>query len=155
MAKFRIGVAALLTAALALAASGCGKKAPADNPYGKRDLNPATVKLLGDPHYRNLILPDELAARLANREEVYVYFFSPLCPHCLRTTPVVAPIAREMGVDMKMYNVLEFEQGWSDYAIEGTPTLVHFVDGREKSRIEGEVPAEAFRAWFQAETGRG
>ncbi len=154
MARWRIRIAALLALSLALAAAGCGGNAPADNPYGKRNLHPATIELLDDPHYQNLILPRQLAEKLRNKEEVYVYFFSPLCPHCIETTPVVQPIAQEMGIDMKMYNVLEFEQGWRDHGIEGTPTLVHYVDGAEVSRIEGSAPAEDFRAWFRAEMER-
>lgn len=150
----RRAVVAVAVLALAALAAGCGG-APKNNPYGKRNLNPATVKLLDNPLYQNLILPDDLAARLRRGEEVYVYFFSPLCPHCVRTTPVVVPLARQLGIDLKLYNVLEFEQGWTDYRIEGTPTIVHFRGGAEVGRIEGEAPEDVFRRWFQEQKGMG
>ncbi len=145
---------------LMLVLGGCGGKTSGSTPYGDKRLNPATAELLNDPLYQNIILPDELAQRLARKEEVYVYFFSPLCPHCKSTTPVVVPIAKELGIDLKMYNVLEFEQGWTDYNIKGTPTIVHFVDGEEKDRLVGgasQTPGdggfgpEDFRQWFQSQ----
>ncbi len=148
-------VPALALAALLLAA-GCGNRQEQEKAlqlYGKRNVNPATAKLLDNPLYQNVILPGELAERLRRGEEVYVYFFSPLCPHCVRTTPIVVPLAQELGVDLKLYNVLEFEQGWTDYRIEGTPTIVHFRDGAEVGRLEGELPEEQYRSWFKAEKG--
>lgn len=144
---------ALAVAILALIAGGCNRKGETSSPYGDKRLHPATAELLGDPLYQNIILPDELADRLNKQEDLFVYFFSPVCPHCKNTTPVLAPIAKEFGVDMKMYNVLEFEQGWQDYKIDGTPTLVHFVNGAEQSRVVGAVPADEFRRWFQQELG--
>lgn len=146
---------ALISMAAVALLAACSNSPQAQNsPYGSKRLHPETIQILNDPLYRNIILPDELAQRLAAKEELFVYFFSPACPHCKETTPVLVPVANEMGVDLKMYNVLEYEQGWKDYNIEGTPTLVHFVDGKERSRIVGSVGADAFREWFSRELGK-
>ncbi|OEH92726.1 thioredoxin family protein [Bacillus solimangrovi] len=118
------------------------------NPYGKADLHPETVKQLKDPNYENLILPDELDEKLNNNEAVTVYFYSPTCGHCKVTTPILKPVADELNVDLKMYNVLEFEQGWNDFEIKGTPTMIHFENGKEAYRISGENDAETFKEWF-------
>lgn len=125
------------------------KKAAEGNPYGKETLNPATVDQLKDPLYDNQILPDQLKEKLANKEEMYVYFYSPLCEHCQRTTPVLVPVSKEMGVDVKKHNVLEFPDSWDQYKITGTPTLIHFKDGQEVNRIEGEATAEELKTWFE------
>src|SRR5699024_9191262 len=77
-------------------------------------------------------------------EDVTVYFYSPTCIHCQRTTPVLVPLAEEMGVDIKKMNLLEFEDEWDTYDIEGTPTLIHFSDGEEKDRMRGEQSEEEF-----------
>lgn len=122
------------------------------NPYGKDTLHPETVKQLDDPNYQNLILPDELDKKLQNGEDVTVYFYSPTCPHCVRTTPVVAPLAKEMGVDLVQYNLLEFEQGWNDYGIESTPTIVQYKDGKEVNRIVGYQEEATFENWFNENT---
>ncbi|PAQ14323.1 thiol reductase thioredoxin [Bacillaceae bacterium SAOS 7] len=124
------------------------KEASKDNPYGKDELHPETVKQLDDPNYQNLIMPDELEKQLADGEDMTVYFFSPTCPHCVATTPVLMPLADEQGVDIKQYNVLEFEQGWNDFAIERTPTLIHFENGKEKARLVGGYPKEAYKQFF-------
>ena len=118
------------------------------NPYNKEDLNPATIDQLDDPLYQNLIMPDELESKLENGEDVTVYFFSPTCPHCKVTTPVVAPLAEDMGIDLVQYNVLEFDKAWDQYNIEGTPTIIHFEDGKEKARIVSSQSEETFKNWF-------
>jgi thioredoxin 1 len=116
-----------------------------DNPYGisASKLDPATRKQFNDPNYQNVILPDALDSKIASKEETFVYFFSPLCSHCVRTTPVVNPIAKDAGVDLKQMNLLEFEDGWNKYRITGTPTIVVFRDGKEAARIENGITATA------------
>ncbi|ANB59337.1 thioredoxin family protein [Anoxybacteroides amylolyticum] len=124
------------------------KEKAQNNPYKKAELNPATVAQLDDPNYKNIILPDELAKKLKNHETVTVYFYSPTCPHCHKTTPIVIPMAKKMGIDLKLFNLLEFEEGWDTYHIDGTPTIVHFEKGKEVKRIDGYHEESVFRDWF-------
>ena len=119
------------------------------NPYGKDDLKSSTVDQLDDPNYQNLILPDELDKKLADKSDITVYYYSPECQHCVRTTPVVAPLAEEMGIDLVQYNILEFEQGWNDYGIVETPTIIHYENGEEQARISGYQEKEVFKNWFE------
>lgn len=100
----------------------------------------------------NQVLPEDLQKKLANKENVTVYFYSPECTHCQQTAPIVVPLAKEMGINLLQYNVLEFEQGWDDYNIEGTPTIVQFKNGKEAARIVGFNEKEAFRTWFNENT---
>lgn len=110
-----------------------------DNIYGipAKKLNALTVAQLGDPNYQNIILPKDLEQKLQNKENGFVYFFSPECSHCKETTPYLMPMSKELGVDMKQFNLLEFKEGWDQYRIKYTPTLVYFKDGKEAERIEG------------------
>lgn len=119
------------------------------NPYNKENLKASTINQLDDPNYQNLILPDELAASLKNKENKTVYFYSPECVHCQKTTPVVAPLAEEMGIDLVQYNLLEFEQGWDDYGIKSTPTIIHYKNGVEYKRIVGYNQKDTFKKWFE------
>ncbi|WP_409253242.1 thioredoxin family protein [Bacillus sp. SCS-153A] len=135
-------------AAIAVVTKMQQDQAAEGNPYNKADLQPATIDLLDDPNYQNLILPEELEAKLANGEDVTVYFYSPTCSHCKVTTPIVAPMAEEMGIDLVQYNVLEFEQAWDQFNIEGTPTIIHFENGEETARIVSSQPEETFENWF-------
>lgn len=115
-----------------------------DNPYGIREgkLTADTRKLLDDPNYQNIILPDELETKLDEGYSGFVYFFSSSCIYCKQTTPVLKPMADELGVDLPMFNLLEFPDGWRDYRIESTPTLVFYKDGVEADRIVGGVELE-------------
>lgn len=139
-----------LFAAIAWMTTYQQKEQAANNPYKKEELNPATIDLLDDPTYQNIILPDELAKKLDNHETVTVFFYSPTCPHCKKTAPIVVPMAKEMGIDLKMFNLLEFEEGWDTYHIDGTPTIVHFENGKEAKRIDGYREESVFRDWFES-----
>lgn len=120
----------------------------ANNPYGTDVLNQATIDQLDDENYQNIILPEELDEKISSGEPTTVYYFSPTCPHCQETTPVLMPIAEDMGVEVDQFNLLEFEQGWNDYMVEATPTLVHYEDGEEIARWVGSQPEENIRKFF-------
>ncbi|AMQ19686.1 thioredoxin domain-containing protein [Geobacillus sp. JS12] len=142
------GIIVVLFAAIAFITMYEQKEAASNNPYHKSDLNPATIAQLDDPNYRNIILPAELKQQLADGKTLTVYFYSPTCPHCQRTTPIVVPLAKELGIDLKLFNLLEFEDGWDIYHIEATPTIVHYENGKEAKRIEGYHDEKTFRRWF-------
>lgn len=112
-----------------------------DNPYGIREseLAPATRKQLNDANYQNIILPDQLKSMITNKETGFVYFFASDCPHCIATTPLLNPVAEQLDVNLPKFNLLEFREGWQEYGISGTPTLVYFKDGVEVDRIEGGI----------------
>ncbi|SDN60441.1 thioredoxin family protein [Alkalicoccus daliensis] len=119
------------------------------NPFGLDTLEQETIDQLDDPNYENIILPDELERRLAAGEDATVYFYSGQCQYCNETTPVIVPMAEEMGVDLELYNILEFEQGWNTFAIEGTPTVIHFEDGEEEARVEGGQEPAVYEQFFE------
>lgn len=128
------------------------EKVSEENPYGKDTLHPETVGQLDDPNYQNLILPDDLESKLDNKEDVTVYFYSPTCSHCQRTTPVVAPLAKDMDINLVQFNLLEFEDGWDNYQITETPTIVQYKDGKEVNRITGYQEEGVFKDWFNENT---
>ncbi|MGG1687950.1 thioredoxin family protein [Pseudalkalibacillus sp. NRS-1564] len=144
-----LGIVIVIFGALAFVTNYSNSEKTEGNPYGKSSLNPATIEQLDDPLYQNQILPDELEEALSNEEEAFVYFYSPTCIHCKNTSPVLVPLAEDMGIDLKKYNVLEFEQGWNDYRIESTPTLVRFKDGKEVDRIVGTQSEDTFKQWIE------
>lgn len=141
-------VAALLIGAIVYSDISNRQQA-AGNPYGKANLNPATLEQLNDPLYDNLIMPDELKTKLNNQEDLFVYYYSPLCEHCKATTPVLVPIVNDMDIDMKKHNLLEFSSSWDDFQIEFTPTLVHYKDGKEVARLVGGHEANEWQAWLE------
>lgn len=121
----------------------------ADNPYGTDDLEPSTIDQLDDENYQNIALPEDVNEQIQSGEPTTVYFFSPTCQFCQQTTPILMPVAEDMEVDVLQYNLLEFEQGWSDYAVDSTPTLVHYEDGKEVARWVGAQPKENIEQFFQ------
>lgn len=141
-------VAALLIGAIVYSDISNRQQA-AGNPYGKANLHPATLEQLSDPLYDNLIMPDELKAKLDNQEDLFVYYYSPICEHCLATTPVLMPIVQSMDIDMKKHNLLEFNASYNQYNIEFTPTLVHYKGGKEVARLVGGQDASTWKTWLE------
>lgn len=118
------------------------------NPYNKENLKATTIDQLDDPLYQNLVMPDELEKMLADKQDATVYFYSPTCPHCLETTPVVVPLAKKMEINLLQYNVDEFSDAFDTYNFDGTPTIIHFEDGKESARIDGYHEEKEFKDWF-------
>ncbi|AEI40204.1 thioredoxin family protein [Paenibacillus mucilaginosus] len=122
-----------------------------DNVYGVTPdkLHPETLKLLDDPNYQSIILPAALDKKLAAKEDFFVYYFASTCPHCKVTTPVLMPVAKELGVQMNQFNLEEFKDGWKKYNLEYTPTLVYYKGGQEADRIVGEQKAPELKAFIE------
>lgn len=110
-----------------------------DTVYGKPsdDLYPATREILNDPNYNNIIIPDTLEEKLANKESFFVYYFASDCQHCRLTTPQLKPLADELGVNLHQFNLREFDTYYSKMNIEATPTLIYYKDGVESARLKG------------------
>lgn len=126
------------------------------------DLNPATRDLLDDPYYQNIILPEELDKRIADKEDFFAYMFSSTCKYCKETTPQLVPVAQEMNIDLPMFNLLEFPAYNAKMNVEYTPTLIYYQDGVEVDRLEGGLRSEGmtsgntiedFRAFFKKYSG--
>ena len=114
-----LGIIIVLFIALALLTNmENSKKVSENNPYGKDSLHPETIDLLDDENYQNIILPEELEKKLAGSRGCYRLFLRNLiCPSiCKEATPILTPMAEELGIDLVQYNLLEFKQGWDDYA---------------------------------------
>ena len=145
-----IGAIVLLFGSLYFVVDAKNKKAieNSENPYGKTDLKQATINQLDDPNYQNQIVPNELKKELEDQKELTVYFYSPECVFCKQATPVLMSAAEDLGVDIKKLNLLEFNSESSIYQIESTPTLVHFENGEEVSRILGARTEDEFKAFL-------
>ncbi|WP_047982488.1 thioredoxin family protein [Ornithinibacillus contaminans] len=146
-----IGVVVVLFVALYFVLDYKNNKAleGSNNPYGTNDLDQATIDQLDDPNYGNQILPDELDEAVESGEPLTVYFYSPTCVHCQNTTPILAPLAEEMNVDMKKLNLLEFSDKVTRYGITSTPTLVYYEDGKEVYRLVGSQTEDVYTAFFE------
>lgn len=145
-----LGVIVVLFIALYFVIDAKNKSAVNDseNPYGKDKLKQETIDQLDDPLYQNQITPEALDEELADQADLTVYFYSPTCIHCQRTTPKLVPLADELDIDVKKLNLWEFEDKWNTYGIEGTPTLIRYENGKEVGRISGEQSEESLQAFF-------
>ncbi|MGG3675043.1 thioredoxin family protein [Bacillus nitratireducens] len=100
-------------------------------------------------YYKNQITPEQLQEDLSNHKEKIVYFYKTTCPHCLRISPIVVPMAENMKINMQVLNLEEYKQGWVMFQIKGTPTIISYKDGKEVNRILGEQSLQTFQTWFK------
>ncbi|WP_288581604.1 MULTISPECIES: thioredoxin family protein [Lysinibacillus] len=116
--------------------------------YGDKELKQETIDQVDDKNYQNIMLPDKLEEKIKAGEPVNAYFFSPICIHCQAFTPVLMPIAEELGVDIAQLNVYEYDDLWEKYNIEATPTFIRFEDGKEVNRFVGALKEEDLRTFL-------
>ena len=145
-----LGIVVILSVLIVALTTYQNKQKLANNPYPTDDLHPETIQLLDDPNYQNLIMPDELEESLHNSGTATVYFFSPLCKYCREVSPVLVPLAEELEIDLKLFNVLEFPEEAEQYNLDGVPSVIHYANGKEVARFEGAGSAEEYREWFHS-----
>lgn len=108
--------------------------------FNKTDLHPLTLKQLDNPNYQNQILPHQLEQAISDRKDIFVYFYKSDCQYCQMTAPVIVPLAEELGIDLKLLNLLEFPTEWDKYNIQGVPHIAYFKDGeKDANAIEGAI----------------
>ncbi|PEY30112.1 thiol reductase thioredoxin [Bacillus cereus] len=100
-------------------------------------------------YYTNKITSSNIRKNNEEKKEQTVYFYQTGCHYCEKVSPIVVPMAKDMNIDMKVIDIFNDEKAWDDYKIEGTPTIIHFKDGKEVNRIKGEQSKDAFEKWFK------
>ena len=119
-----------------------------NNPYGTDNLQQSTIDLLDNENYQNIILPEDLQAKIESGEGVFAYMFSPECGYCIQLTPKLMSVAEQEDIHVDQLNVLEYENGWMTYQLEYTPTLIYFENGKEVTRMVGDTDEESIRQFF-------
>jgi len=119
-----------------------------DNPYDTDNLQQSTIDLLDDENYQNIILPDDLQAKIYSGEGVFAYMFSPDCGYCMQFTPKLMTVAEQEDIQIDQLNVLEYQNAWTTYQLTHTPTLIYFENGEEVTRIVGDKDEKSIRQFF-------
>ncbi|PGX80009.1 thiol reductase thioredoxin [Bacillus thuringiensis] len=122
------------------------------SPYGNKQVSMQTLdQAEKDPFYQNIILPAQLKENKKNGQNEVVYFFSPVCSYCEALEPNLKDAVKKYAnTKFGLYNAYEFKEGWRDYNLQGTPTLIHFKDGKEVNRLVGYQSKEAVNQFFDA-----
>ena len=79
---------------------------------------------------------------LEGQGPIAVEFMSYGCAHCQVIEPVLQQVAAMVKSTEKIFrvNIAVEPQLAERYAIQGTPTLIMFLDGKEVGRVEGPSP---------------
>lgn len=149
MIFFAIGVIIIFIGIGIFMQNNNATQAVGKNIYQKDTLYTSTIKDLSDPIYQNIILPTQLETDMKQGKELFIFFFSPDCSHCRVAAPIIVPLAQKLGINLQLFNLLEFPDAWDTYHIEYTPTLVHYKNGKEVDRLVGEAAnTSEYTTWF-------
>ncbi|WP_157721932.1 thioredoxin family protein [Tumebacillus avium] len=99
--------------------------------------------------YQNEISTGEMEKKIANKEDFFAYFYQPNCEHCKVVSPMLMPLADELNEPLFPVNIYNKSDVWTEYTVAGTPTLIHFQDGKEAGRIVGEQPKATFEEFLK------
>ncbi|ABS20983.1 MULTISPECIES: thioredoxin family protein [Bacillus cereus group] len=101
-------------------------------------------------YYANKITLEELRKNITDKKDQTIYFYQTNCVHCQKVSPIVVPLAKDLNVDMKVIDIeKEPDAVWDEFNIKGTPTIIHYKEGKEVSRISGDPGKETFRKWLK------
>ena len=96
-------------------------------------------------HVKNIQQYDELIAK----GEVLVDFFATWCGPCNMLAPVLEQVAAEHPeLTIAKIDVDELGELAQRYGVASIPTLLHFVDGKEKNKALGFMPKPRLLAFL-------
>lgn len=104
---------------------------------------------LREKNESNSMTPSKLVTAINSEDDILVYFYQTDCVYCKQAKPIIDSLVDEMEIELENFNLQEYTAEWENFNITGTPTLVHYKDGAEVSRIDGLREEKEYREWFK------
>lgn len=89
----------------------------------------------------------KLQSNLNNEIDVIVYFYKKDCPYCVTASPKIIKSSAKYSIDIKTLDMEDLS--YNDYDLRIVPTVIHYKDGIEIDRIEGDAPKEKYDDFFK------
>ncbi|HJB78347.1 MAG TPA: thioredoxin family protein [Candidatus Nosocomiicoccus stercorigallinarum] len=113
------------------------------------ELQGPTIDKLDDENYQLNETPESAKQKIDSGEEIFVYYWSPVCEYCLKATPLLMEAKDKEDFPLIQVNVLEYQTFQREQGIEATPTLIYYKDGKEVTRAEGAAEtADNYLDWI-------
>lgn len=94
----------------------------------------------------------ELKNMIDSSNDFYIYFFKNDCVPCASFKSTINKYMNNNNLNLFAVNVKEKQESdkkiIDNYDIQYTPTVIHFVDGKEQKRIEGSISYEKFELFI-------
>ncbi|WP_290755104.1 MULTISPECIES: thioredoxin family protein [unclassified Exiguobacterium] len=90
----------------------------------------------------------QVADKVKSGDEFYTYFYQTGCVHCEKVKPYLVPLGEKQDIPFEQIDLAVEQTAWDTFGIEGTPTVVHFKDGKEVGRVAGEQTEDSYKEFF-------
>lgn len=102
-----------------------------------------TPRSMSTDHIRTTTGSTFSASVLEGKGPIAVEFMSYGCVHCRDMEPVLQQVAEMVKSKEKIFrvNTADDQELTDSYEIQGTPTVVMFLNGKEVGRVEGPAPS--------------
>lgn len=105
-----------------------------------------------DQAYENINLA-EYNEKLKEKEDFFVYIYSPKCLSCKNLAPALNSIIKKTGTKVFALDISKEKNNNKDFfkkhKIELTPTLISYKGGAEKSRKIGKVSENNLKIFLE------
>ncbi|MGW9102925.1 thioredoxin family protein [Priestia megaterium] len=98
--------------------------------------------------YGNQVSLKTTQNEIKSSSSLYVYYYQTDCVHCKKVSPYLIPLGEKQDDKFIYIDIQKYTKAWSNLHITATPTLVHYVNGSEVDRIEGEYPENIYKEFF-------
>ena len=100
------------------------------------------------------LTPEQLAQKIQQGDNFYVYFYSPICEQCIKTEPALRQAIKDLGLkSLVKVDVQKYADLRQTYQIQGTPTIYVYRQGKLSKGITGGFTSAADYINFFKETG--
>lgn len=83
------------------------------------------------------LTPPELRQLIQTRNDFYVYFYSPACKDCIKSTPYLVEALRTVKIVLYKMDVKKYEAAKAEFEVPGTPSLFYYQNRKVQRGISG------------------
>ena len=98
-------------------------------------------------YYKESITSNQLDDSLKNKKNITVFYYKKESENVDNAKEIIFPLSKKYEIPLRTLNV-EI-QNFKNYNIKGVPTIVHYKDGKEYKRIDGNLGKDKYVRFFK------
>jgi thiol-disulfide isomerase/thioredoxin len=100
------------------------------------------------PSKNGKLTATQVSDKVKSGDEFYTDFYRTGCVNCEKVKPYLVPLGEKPDIPFEPIDLAFEQSAWDTFGIEGTPTVVHFKDGKEVGRVAGVQTEDSYKEFF-------